>query len=60
MAKFQPKCVVECWVNMKTKDCKMVWKGDSATIKNIMSNGYKKHDEKEILFASIEVPKVSQ
>lgn len=52
--KFQPKAVVECWVNMKTRNCKMVWKGDPI-IKQILEAGYKKHDEKEVLFKAIEV-----
>lgn len=55
--KFQPKCVVECWVNLKVRDCKMVWKGDNETIKKLAATGYKKHDEKEVFFKAIEVPK---
>lgn len=57
MARIQPKCIVECYVNMQKMDAKLCWKGDPIC-QQLMVNGYKKHDEKEILFKSIEVPEI--
>ena len=55
MSSFQPTCIIECWVNTVKKDARMIFHGDNTNIQKAQSEGYKKWDQKTVLFKSIEV-----
>lgn len=60
MPKFQPRCTVECYMNIKKNDGIMVLNGNTELIKQLLSEGYKFYDRKEVFFKSINMPDVNR
>lgn len=53
--KVQPRCVLACYISIAKKDIRIFFANDLDAIKRCENDGYKKHDQKEILFKHFEV-----